>query len=68
MFLRILYSIVVWIVVALVLSLFGSLLLTFSEEVIVKIGQFLKDSAVIIGFLCGLCYLAFGGNYPTLRR
>ena len=68
MLLKILYAIIVWIVVTIVLSLFGGLLVTVDQEVTVKIGQFLKDHSMIIGFLAGLCYYVWGSWTPEIRR
>lgn len=62
-------ALVVWIVVTILLSLFGGLLVTIDQEVTVKIGQFLKDSSMILGFLSALAYFFFGGDWrPRINR
>lgn len=57
----------VWIIVTLLLGLFGSLLITVSSDITVKIGTFLKDNDIILGFVAGLLYFFFGAMLPKPR-
>jgi hypothetical protein len=59
MLLKLVVALIVWLVAAIVLQLVGDLL---SPD---KIGVFLQNNNVIIGFLIGLCYFVFG---PTWNR
>jgi hypothetical protein len=54
-------SLVVWLVVAIVLWLLAELLGIFNLEVTEAIARFLSRTNVIIGFLCGLWHFFFGG-------
>jgi uncharacterized Tic20 family protein len=53
-------AIVVWIAVALVLILFGSLLSTMKAAPLTAVGAFLDTWAWVLGFLAGLWYYFAG--------
>lgn len=59
-------ALAVWIVVTLILVLLGSLLVTLGQDVTNRVGLFIKDNSLVIGFLAGLLYFFFGRPYaPT---
>jgi hypothetical protein len=60
MLLRILYAIIVWVVVTIVLWLLGGLLQAVLEPTTRAIGNFLRGSAGLIGFLCAIVWYFFG--------
>lgn len=64
MLIRILYAIVVWVVVAIVLWLLGGVLQTIQEPTTHAIGNFLRGSAGLIGFLCAVVWYFFGPSNP----
>lgn len=68
MLVKALYAVVVWVVVAILLYLFGGLLMAVTEPTTHAIGAFLREHAGLIGFLCGLAYFFFGTRQPGLRR
>lgn len=59
-FFRIFAAIVVWVIVALLVSFVGGLLHTVGQAQITYFGDFLVRSAGLIGFLAGACYLIWG--------
>lgn len=62
--LKILGAIVIWVLVALLVSFLGGLLATVGQTQISYLGSFLRASAGLIGFLAGACYLVWG-TVPT---
>lgn len=60
MLIRFILSLVVWLVVAVILELVGSLLGGTT-------GAWLQNNNVLIGFLAGVIYFFFGEGYPIRR-
>lgn len=67
MLIKFLVALGVWIIVSLVLALLGGLLLHVGQQVTTTIGQFLKDSSMILGFIAGLAYFIWGPPPSNLR-
>jgi hypothetical protein len=64
---RILKAIIVWVVVAVVCWLIGSLITAMALPVLTGIGAFLSGNAGLIGFLCALVYFFFYSSTPPRR-
>lgn len=61
---RILKAIIVWIVVAIVCWLLGSLIAAMALPVLTGIGAFLSSNAGLMGFLVAIVYFFFGTSTP----
>jgi type III secretory pathway component EscS len=57
---KLLAAILVWVVVAVVLGLLGSLIATVDQAQIKTLGEFLKDNAGLLGFLAGAAWFVWG--------
>lgn len=61
-------SLVVWLVVAIIVWLLGGLVNTVDNTTAHNLGQFLKDSSGLVGFLFGVWYFFWGPDLPTATR
>lgn len=57
---KLLASLVVWVVVALVVAFVGTLVATIDQVQVNTLGTFLKDNAGLLGFLAGVAYFIWG--------
>lgn len=57
---KLLASLVVWVIVALIVGFVGTLLDTVGQPQIDALGVFLKNNAGLIGFLAGAAYFVWG--------
>lgn len=57
---KLLGALIIWVLVSLIVNFVGTELVTVSSTQIVALGNFLKDSAGLIGFLAGACYFIWG--------
>lgn len=60
---RLIESIVLWVIVAILVYLLGSLLLAVDIEITQSIGDFLVDTSALWGFLAGLAHFFFGTSF-----
>ncbi len=65
---RILKSIIVGVVVALVSGLVGKLLVQIDADFIQAIGDFMRDFAILIGVPAGVWYYITGDATPLVRK
>lgn len=57
---KLLASLLIWVIVALVVAFVGSLVATVDQVQIKTLGIFLKENAGLIGFLAGAAYFIWG--------
>lgn len=62
---RLVLSVIVWLVAAIVVYLLGLLIASFTPAGMVQAGHVLQDNCGLIGLVCGLVYFFFGSSWPT---
>lgn len=65
--LKILAAIIIWVIVAVLVSFGGGLLATVGQAQITYFGNFLEKTAGLIGFLAGASYFVWG-KLPTFSK